>query len=83
VDASFSGLIFLEDFHSPPPEGFVLKTSMEIDLLENKHSFNSNFRLQRKRPIKYHLDNAALATISIILADDEDIRIGKCLLRDC
>lgn len=58
-----NNVIYLKDFHSPPPEGFAFKTSVEINLLKNKHSFENNLPVEGKRPIGYNLDNAAVVTI--------------------
>lgn len=59
----------IKDFHSPQPDGFALKTSLEINLLANKLSFENNIPVEIKRPIGYGPDNTAKVSVIISIND--------------
>lgn len=69
--------IFLSEFKYPQPDGFALKTSIEINNLENKFTFVNNLPIEKKEPIGYTLDNAVLVTIKISLNDGTYLLIRK------
>lgn len=82
-----SSKIFLSDFKYPQPDGFLLKTSIEINILENKFTFANNLLIEQNRRIEYDLDNAVLVTVQIFMsnvpftAQTDDQTNGQTTLR--
>lgn len=73
--------VSLNDFGEAAPDGFQLKTTMEINTLVNKYSFVANLPVEQTRPIKYELDNAVLLTVRIVGEDNSYLTISKCNLQ--
>ncbi len=43
-------IIYVDEFHLPPPEGYLLKTTVEIMLRENLHNFEKRRNDETRRP---------------------------------
>lgn len=49
-DFNFIGV---SDFHSPQPEGYLLKTSVEINLRDNMYNFEKQLNVEARKRISY------------------------------
>lgn len=65
------------EFERIQPEGFALKTSLEIDLLDNKYNFENNVPVAKEIPVEYHLGKKPLVQVSIGVGNFQSLNICK------
>ncbi len=77
VDLADPTLIYISDFHSPPPEGYFLKTTVEVMLKANVHNFEKKLNEEIRRPVLVNnkWPSVLLRISQINTSEDNKLRI--------